>query len=69
MTEKNKKIIICRETTERNEIIGKHGVFCKTPDELLNIFNKVNKDYIINESCPYGYGESYKNIIHIIHSL
>ena len=65
----NKKIIICRKTTERTEIIGKHGIFCETPDKLLNIFNKVNQDYIINESCPYGDGESYKKIIHIIQGL
>ena len=30
----NKKIIICRKTSERNEIIGTHGIFAKI---LLNL--------------------------------
>ena len=65
----NKKIIICRKSSERDEIIGKHGIFCKEPNNLIKIFNIVNSDYIINEECPFGDGTSYKKIINIINNL
>lgn len=62
----NKKIIICRKTSERNEIIGTHGIFCKNPSDIHDIFNIVNSNYVINKECPFGDGESYKKIIDII---
>lgn len=65
----NKKIIICRKTTERIEIIGKHGIFCKDPSNLPMVFEDINKNYIIDDVCPYGDGYAYKKIIKIIHTL
>jgi UDP-N-acetylglucosamine 2-epimerase (non-hydrolysing) len=62
----NKKIIICRKTTERTEIIGKHGIFCKNPSNLYNIFEDINLNYMINDTCPYGDGNAYKKVIDII---
>ena len=65
----NKKIIICRKTSERDEIIGKHGIFCKCPSELNDIFNVINENYYINEECPFGDGNAYKKIINIFNNL
>jgi UDP-N-acetylglucosamine 2-epimerase (non-hydrolysing) len=55
----NKKVIVCRETTERPEAIKTgHLYLCKNPKNLTSIFNEINKNYIINEACPYGDGKS-----------
>lgn len=63
----NKKVIVCRKTTERPEGIETgHLKICKNPKELRNIFNLVNNDFIINEECPYGDGYSSEKIIKVI---
>jgi len=61
----NKKIIICRVDTERPEVLLHHGTLCKTPEELVEIFEYVNAKYIVNEICPFGDGFAYKKIIHV----
>jgi UDP-N-acetylglucosamine 2-epimerase (non-hydrolysing) len=58
----NKKIIVCRKTTERPESIGIHSFLCKEPSELESLVDKIYNNYIINQICPYGNGESW-NII------
>lgn len=62
----NKKIIVCRETTERSESIGTHSIMCKDPVFLSEIVDKVVNDYEIDYECPYGDGNSWKNIKKII---
>jgi UDP-N-acetylglucosamine 2-epimerase (non-hydrolysing) len=62
----NKKIIICRVDTERPEVLKHHGILCKSPEELPEIFENVNKKYIVNETCPFGDGFAYKKIINKI---
>ena len=55
----NKKIIVCRKTTERPE--GKksgHIFICKTPDNLHRIFYDLKYNYKIEQECPYGDGHS-----------
>tara|TARA_Y100000004_G_scaffold194700_1_gene259903 strand:+ start:1545 stop:2537 length:993 start_codon:yes stop_codon:yes gene_type:complete len=55
----NKKVIVCRKTTERPE--GKnsgHLIICKSPQELCGIFNDLKDNYKIEEECPYGNGLS-----------
>lgn len=55
----NKKVIVCRQTTERPE--GKnsgHLIMCQSPPELCGIFNNLEDNYKIEEKCPYGDGES-----------
>ncbi len=55
----NKKVIVCRKTTERPEAIYTgHLHICSTPGELEKIFDKVNKDPYINKKCPYGDGNT-----------
>jgi len=65
----NKKIIICRKYTERPEVLESHGILCDSPDKLENIFNDININYMVNKECPFGNGESYKNIINILEKL
>mgnify|MGYP003117966143 FL=1 len=55
----NKKVIVCRQTTERPE--GKnsgHLIMCQSPQELCGIFNSLKDNYKIEEKCPYGDGKS-----------
>lgn len=63
----NKKIIVCRKTTERPEGIETgHLYLCKSPNYLPDLFVKIEKDYYINNVCPYGDGKSAEKIISII---
>ena len=49
----NKKIIVCRKTTERPESVGIHSLMCDKPELLIAL-------------CPYGNGKSWKNIKQIL---
>lgn len=62
----NKKIIVCRKTTERPETIGINSILCDNPNKLQNLVEIINDNYKINEKCPYGDGDSWKKIIEII---
>lgn len=63
----NKKIIVCRETTERPEGLDTgHLILCKSPKDLEELFYQVNDSYEINEPCPYGDGEASIKIKNII---
>lgn len=62
-----KKVVVCRKTTERPEGINSgHIILCKHPKKLNVIFKMINKDYIINEDCPYGDGKSSERIVKIL---
>lgn len=58
----NKKIIVCRKTTERPESVGIHSFMCESPDKLEALVDEINVNYEVNESCPYGNGDSWKII-------
>jgi len=59
----NKKVIVCRTTTERPEGIETgHLYLCKSPDKLASLFVELVKNYYIDSRCPYGDGNS-SNII------
>lgn len=63
----NKKVIVCRQTTERPEAIKTgHLHLCHNPHNLLSVFEKINHNYIINSECPYGDGHSSIKIKNII---
>ncbi len=62
----NKKIIVCRKTTERPESVGVHSFMCENPEKLETLVEHINDSYEVNTSCPYGNGESWKNIQNII---
>lgn len=66
----NKKIIICRENTERPEILDSgHGILCPKPELLKDIFAYVNNNYHIESYCPFGNGYSFSNIINVLSKL
>lgn len=62
----NKKIIVCRKTTERPESIGIHSFMCREPTELESLVKKINDDYEVDAKCPYGDGRSWEIIKFIL---
>lgn len=63
----NKKIIVCRKTTERPEGIDTgHLTLCGSPVELSEIFERVIRDITINVDCPYGDGNASSKINDIL---
>tara|TARA_R110000796_G_scaffold161094_1_gene277852 strand:+ start:1503 stop:2489 length:987 start_codon:yes stop_codon:yes gene_type:complete len=64
----NKKVIVCRQTTERPE--GKesgHLVMCRSPNELSGIFNSLIYNFKVDSHCPYGDGGSAEKIKKILY--
>tara|TARA_R100000315_G_C5232388_1_gene143413 strand:+ start:413 stop:1414 length:1002 start_codon:yes stop_codon:yes gene_type:complete len=61
-----KKIIVCRETTERVASINTSSFMCKSPHELEKIFYDIKDDYIVEKDCPYGDGHSSEKIVDIL---
>jgi UDP-N-acetylglucosamine 2-epimerase (non-hydrolysing) len=63
----NKKVIVCREVTERPEAIYTgHLHLCKTTDKLKDLFVKLEKDSYICKPCPYGDGYAAEHIKKIL---
>jgi UDP-N-acetylglucosamine 2-epimerase (non-hydrolysing) len=63
----NKKVIVCRKTTERPEGIETgHIYLCKTPHLLNDLVYKINENPYIYNKCPYGDGHSSEKIIKIL---
>lgn len=63
----NKKVIVCRETTERPEAIPTgHLYICESPNKLAELFAEVNKNYYIEEECPYGDGKTAQKLLNIL---
>lgn len=59
----DKKVIVCRESTERPEgIASGHLYLCPTPEQLEEVFNYINSNYNIERSkidgCVYGDGHT-----------
>lgn len=65
----NKKVIVCRKVTERQESLGIHSFLCGDPNELKDIFYKIKDDYVVSEPCPYGDGYSTEKIVNILKSI
>lgn len=64
----NKKVIVCRDVTERPEgIYTGHLTLCKTPSDLIEIVDKINRDYIIKKDSPYGKGDTAKRVKRILY--
>ena len=64
----NKKVIVCRKKTERQESLGTHSFLCKEPSFLNILFETINENYQINAPCPYGDGETSTKILNILRS-
>jgi UDP-N-acetylglucosamine 2-epimerase (non-hydrolysing) len=67
----NKKIIVCREKTERRESVDYTSFMCKSPEQLKNLFNWVNERYNVDvyehtPECPFGDGKASEKIVKIL---
>lgn len=63
----NKKVIVCRETTERPEAIETgHLYLCSSPNNLASKFGSIKDLHYIDTNCPYGDGQSSIKIKSII---
>lgn len=63
-----KKILICRESTEREETV-ESGYGLLVGKEILENKNWIFKNPIINNPCPFGDGNSSKRIHQILSKL
>lgn len=63
----NKKIIVCRKTTERPEgIESGHLILCQHPKDFSSLAEIINSNYKIKKKCPYGDGKSSDKINYLI---
>lgn len=63
----NKKVIVCRKTTERPEAIPTgHLHLCKSPEDLYGLFGEINQNYYINNKCPYGDGKTSQKLVKLL---
>lgn len=63
----NRKVIVCRKTTERPEGIDTgHLHMCPVPSKLAEVFKLINDSPYISAPCPYGDGNSAKRIKEIL---
>lgn len=61
-----KRIIICRKTTERPEILENYGVLCDDINKLENYVNEFMNNYKMDKECPFGDGFSWMKIKKIL---
>jgi len=61
-----KKIVICRKTTERPEVLENYGVLCDSIDKLENYVDEFMNNYEIDKECPFGDGNSWVKIKKIL---
>ena len=63
----NKKVIVCRKTTERPEGIKTgHLYMCEEPTKLKELFGELEKNSYICKPCPYGDGRAAEKIKKIL---
>lgn len=64
-----KRIIICRSSTERPEILGTTGILCPSPDHLRRCIEVVAKNPHTTDKCPFGDGKSYIKVKRVLDEL
>lgn len=65
-----KKIIVCRQTTERPETININSYLCPRPELLMDVFKQVVLSPIPEDNtCPYGDGYSSYRVSKLINKL
>jgi UDP-N-acetylglucosamine 2-epimerase len=63
----NKKVIVCRKTTERPEGIKTgHLYICEEPQKLTKLFGYLENNSYICKPCPYGDGRAAEKIKKIL---
>jgi len=65
----NKKVIVCREKTERPESLGKTSFICKKPVDLQKIFYEIMENFHTEYECPFGDGNSCDRIVEIFRKI
>ena len=63
-----KRIVICRESTERPEILGTSGILCPGPSDLERCIEIVSANPRIDAPCPYGDGAAFRKVISVLNS-
>lgn len=64
----NKKVIVCRDVTERPEgIYTGHLHLCHKPSDLPELVNKINRNYMISKDSPYGKGDTAYRVKQILY--
>lgn len=62
----HKKVIVCRKTTERQEIMNKNlGYLCRSPINLDKLVKDIYDDPVTNVVCPYVANNDKKAWINI----
>jgi len=61
-----KRVIICRETTERSEALESFHFLCKKIVDFPIIFNNIINDYKPDAECPFGDGKSVEKIFQVL---
>jgi len=63
----NKKVIVCRSTTERPEgLESGHLTLCSSPELLLSSVKEILNNYSIDVTCPYGDGHTAMRVKNIL---
>ncbi len=63
----NKRTIVCRKNTERQEaIISGHVVLCTKPSYLSSSVDDMLNNYQIDKPCPFGDGKSSSKIKNLV---
>jgi UDP-N-acetylglucosamine 2-epimerase (non-hydrolysing) len=63
----NKKVIVCRDVTERPEGLETgHLYLCHRPEQLGSMFDTLKDNYYIDVKCPYGDGTSSNKIASLL---
>jgi len=65
----NKKVIVCRKETERQEGIGVFSFMCPHPSLLQDMIHTISSDYSVNAPCPYGDGTATDKIALIMKGI
>jgi UDP-N-acetylglucosamine 2-epimerase (non-hydrolysing) len=66
----NKKAIVCRKNTERQEaIMSGHVVLCTKPSDLSSSVEDMLKNYQVDSPCPFGDGKSSDKIKELLDEL
>ena len=61
-----KRVIICRETTERPEALSSFNYLCRKIGDLPNLFDKVQNNHIPTSECPFGEGDAASKILNLL---
>ncbi|HVX38430.1 MAG TPA: UDP-N-acetylglucosamine 2-epimerase [Gemmatimonadaceae bacterium] len=64
-----KRLIVCRQATERPECLGVHSVLCPSPEQLPALFSQANADPIVNAPCPFGDGRSAPRVVRLLEEM